>query len=185
MSEATQPDDISLILKAFAFAAKKHRDQRRKDEQASPYINHLIAVAQTLRVVGGIREAATIAAGILHDVIEDTDTTPEELAREFGPKIASIVNELTDDKALPKLERKRLQIVHAAGLSMPARHVKIADKISNLDDIIHSPPAGWSPERRKEYLLWASDVVKELRGTNAALEACFDGLFAEGMETME
>lgn len=185
MNVKTEPDDVSLILRAFKFAASKHRNQRRKDKLASPYINHLIAVAETLWVVGGIREAATVAAGILHDVIEDTDTSPEELAREFGPNIASIVSQLTDDKALPKHERKRLQIEHAAGLSKSAQVVKIADKISNLDDIIHSPPAGWSPERQKEYLVWANNVIAEVRGSNPALEQVFDRLFAEAMQAIE
>jgi GTP diphosphokinase / guanosine-3',5'-bis(diphosphate) 3'-diphosphatase len=184
MRMKTEADDVSLILKAFKFAASKHRNQRRKDEQASPYINHLIAVAETLWVVGAIREAATIAAGILHDVIEDTDTSPEELAREFGPKIGAIVSELTDDKALPRFERKRLQIEHAANLSMPARYVKIADKISNLDDIIHHPPAGWSLERRKEYLVWANNVIAGVRGSNQALEQYFDRLFAAAMQVI-
>jgi guanosine-3',5'-bis(diphosphate) 3'-pyrophosphohydrolase len=181
----SEADDLSLILKAFKFAASKHRHQRRKDEEASPYINHLIAVAETLWVVGKIREAATMAAGILHDVIEDTDTSPEELEREFGPEICGIVSELTDDKELPKLVRKRLQIEHAAYLSTPARYVKIADKISNLDDMIHSPPAGWSLARREEYVLWAGKVIDGVRGCNQALERCFDRLFAEAMEAIE
>ncbi len=178
-------DDVSLILKAFKFAAGKHRDQRRKDERASPYINHLITVAETLRAIGGIREVATLAAGILHDIIEDTATSFEELEREFGPMITSIVRELTDDKQLPKLVRKRLQIEHSAHLSTPARHVKIADKISNLDDIIHSPPARWPLERQEEYVIWAGEVIDGLRGSNEALEQCFDRLFAEALNKIE
>jgi (p)ppGpp synthase/HD superfamily hydrolase len=180
-----QADDVSLILRAFKFAASKHRHQRRKDEKASPYINHLIVVAETLRVVGGIREAATLAAGILHDVIEDTDTSPEELEREFGREICGIVSELTDDKELPKLVRKRLQIEHAAHLSTPARYVKIADKISNLDDIIHSPPAGWSLARLEEYVIWAGRVIDGVRGCNQALEQYFDRIFTEAMQAIE
>src|SRR5512137_1593333 len=118
-------EDISLMLKAFKFAAGKHRDQRRKDERASPYINHLITVAETLWIIGGIREVTTLVAGILHDIVEDTDTSLEELEREFGPEISGIVSELTDDKELPQLVRKRLQIEHSATLSSQARHVKI------------------------------------------------------------
>ena len=184
MSMNSEADAVSLILKAFRFAASKHRDQRRKDEQASPYINHLIAVAETLWVVGGIRDAGTMAAGILHDIIEDTDTSPEELAREFGSEIGGIVRELTDDKELPKLVRKRFQIEHAAHLSSPARYVKIADKISNLDDIIHSPPAGWSLERREEYVIWAGKVIDGVRGSNEALEHYFDRLSAEAIQAI-
>ncbi len=178
-------EDVSLILKAFKFAAGKHRDQRRKDERASPYINHLITVAETLWIIGGIREVTTLVAGILHDIIEDTDTSLEELEREFGPEIGGIVSELTDDKELPQLVRKRLQIEHSATLSSHARHVKIADKISNLDDIIHSPPARWPLERREEYVIWAGKVIDGLRGSNEALEQSFDRLFAEALNKIK
>jgi len=105
-----EAEDVSLILKAFKFAACKHRDQRRKDERASPYINHLIAVAETIWTIGGICEVTTLAAGILHDIIEDTDTSFEELEREFGAEISNIVREVTEDKQLPRHVRKRLQI---------------------------------------------------------------------------
>ena len=178
-------EEVSLILKAFKFAACKHRDQRRKDERASPYINHLITVAETLWTIGGIREVTTLVAGILHDIIEDTDTSFEELERKFGAEISSVVRELTDDKQLPGPVRKRLQIEHSAHLSTPARLVKIADKISNLDDIIHSPPARWSLERREEYVIWAGKVIDGLRGGNEALEHCFDRLFAEAIQKIE
>ena len=172
-------EEVSLILKALRFAAFKHRDQRRKDEGASPYINHPITVAETLWEIGGVRDVATMVAGILHDVMEDTDTAREELEREFGAEIGSIVQELTDDKQLPKALRKRRQLENAPHLTLHARQVRIADKISNLADIIHSPPARWPLERREEYVEWAGSVVDALRGTNPALEQYFDGLLAK------
>ncbi|MBD3308907.1 HD domain-containing protein, partial [candidate division KSB3 bacterium] len=132
---------ISLIFAALQFAAHKHQNQRRKNETASPYINHLIAVSSTLWDVGHIRDIDTIVAGILHDTIEDTDTSPHELEAQFGPKIRAIVEEVTDNKQLPKQERKRLQIEHAGQASLEARHVKLADKICNVSDLIESPPA--------------------------------------------
>ena len=182
--EHPKSPDISLLLKAFKFAAFKHRDQRRKDQRASPYINHPIAVAEALWEIGGIRDGATLVAGILHDIIEDTDTSPEELASEFGEEICGIVKELTDDKYLPKHVRKRLQLENAGTLSTRARPVRMADKISNLDDIIHSPPAGWSLERREEYVIWARQVIDRLRGSNRALEDYFDGLFMEAQQAI-
>lgn len=182
--EHPKSPDISLLLKAFKFAAFKHRDQRRKDQRASPYINHPIAVAEALWEIGGIRDGATLVAGILHDIIEDTDTSPEELASEFGEEICGIVKELTDDKYLPKHVRKRLQLENAGNLSTRARPVRMADKISNLDDIIHSPPAGWSLERREEYVIWARQVIDRLRGSNRALEDYFDGLFMEAQQAI-
>jgi GTP diphosphokinase / guanosine-3',5'-bis(diphosphate) 3'-diphosphatase len=175
-------EDFALLLKAFKFAAFKHRDQRRKDERASPYINHPIAVAETLWETGGIRDVTTLVAGILHDIIEDTDTSPEELEQEFGAEVCNLVKELTDDKELPNTVRKRLQLENIANLSRRARYVRIADKISNVEDIVHSPPARWSLERREEYVIWAGKVIDGLRGANQALEQHFDKVFSQAME---
>jgi GTP diphosphokinase / guanosine-3',5'-bis(diphosphate) 3'-diphosphatase len=169
---------FSLVLRAAAFAAEKHRHQRRKDADASPYINHPLAVAQVLSHEGAVQDAIVLAAALLHDTIEDTDTTAEELAAHFGPQVAAIVVEVTDDKALSKAERKRLQIEHAAHLSTPAKLVKLADKICNVRDMANAPPAGWTAERRREYFDWARAVVDRMRGTHQALEAAFDAAFS-------
>lgn len=162
------------LLAAIAFAAQKHRDQRRKDESASPYINHPIALANFLANEGGIDDERVLIAAILHDTIEDTETSEQELVREFGQEIASIVLEVTDDKSLPKDERKRLQIEHAASLSRRAKLVKLADKVCNLRDIAETPPADWTLERRQAYFDWAKAVVDRLRGANPSLEHIFD-----------
>ena len=168
---------LPLVLKALHFAADKHRRQRRKDAGASPYINHPIAVAEVLCTIGVVRDPFTIVAGILHDTIEDTETTGEEIEIHFGAEVRRIVEQVTDDKALPSDVRKRLQIETAASHCVRARLVKLADKICNVRDIIESPPVGWSAERRQEYVAWAQAVVNQLRGTNAALERCFDELY--------
>ena len=169
--------DIALILNATAFAADKHRNQRRKDAEASPYINHPVALANLL-AQAGVGETTVLAAALLHDTIEDTDATPEELAGTFGGEIAAIVLEVTDDKSLPKAERKRLQIEHAAHLSTPAKLVKLADKICNLRDVSDSPPQDWSLERKREYFDWARQVVDRLRGAHSRLEQLFDVEYA-------
>src|SRR5713101_8757667 len=127
--------DLTLLLKALAFAAHKHRDQRRKDAQASPYINHPIALADVLVNEGGVTDVEVLCAALLHDTVEDTATTHEELANAFGSRIARIVAEVTDDKTLPKAERKRLQIEHAPSISREAKLVKLADKLCNLRDV--------------------------------------------------
>lgn len=171
--------DMKLVFAALAFAAGKHRDQRRKDVPASPYINHPIALADVLVNVGGIEDETVIVAAILHDTVEDTETTPEELESRFGSRIRDIVLEVTDDKRLPKAERKRLQIEHAPHLSRAAKLVKLADKICNLRDVVSSPPAGWSLERRQAYFDWARAVVAGVRGVHPALEACFDAACAQ------
>jgi guanosine-3',5'-bis(diphosphate) 3'-pyrophosphohydrolase len=174
MANETKRSEISLVLQATAFAAHKHRDQRRKDSAASPYINHPISLAYVLSNEVGIDDPVVLAASLLHDTIEDTDTSFEELETAFGGEIASVVLEVTDDKLLPKQERKRLQIEHAASVSTSAKLVKLADKICNLRDIGASPPADWSLDRQREYFDWAKRVVDQLRGTNMRLEALFD-----------
>jgi guanosine-3',5'-bis(diphosphate) 3'-pyrophosphohydrolase len=173
-----QPEkELALLFRALAFAAHKHRDQRRKDAEASPYINHPIALAEVLAGEGGVADAAVLAAALLHDTIEDTATTAAELRAEFGERIAAMVEEVTDDQNLPKAERKRLQIVHAAGLSPGARLVKLADKICNLRDVAERPPAKWDLQRRQEYFEWAKRVIDGLRGANPKLEAAFDAAY--------
>jgi guanosine-3',5'-bis(diphosphate) 3'-pyrophosphohydrolase len=166
--------DLALLFKALAFAAHKHREQRRKDAEASPYINHPIALADVLVNEGGVTDIEVLSAALLHDTVEDTATTHEELVNAFGTRIARIVAEVTDDKRLPKAERKRLQIEHAAALSPEAKLVKLADKICNLRDVADRPPAQWNLERRREYFQWAKNVVDGLRGTHARLEQAFD-----------
>lgn len=176
----TQSSDIAILLQALTFSAEKHRGQRRKDAGASPYINHPIALANVLANEGGVVDLVPLAGAILHDTVEDTDTTHAELTERFGPEIASVVMEVTDDKALPKADRKAAQIEHAPHLSHPAKLVKLADKISNLRDILASPPADWSNERKLQYFEWASHVVDGLRGVHPMLEAEFDRLAATG-----
>ena len=175
-----RPDrgDLALLLKALAFAAHKHRDQRRTDAEASPYINHPIALADVLVNEGGITDVEVLCAALLHDTVEDTDTTREELADNFGSRIARIVAEVTDDKNLDKAERKRLQVEHAPGLSSEAKLVKLADKTCNLRDVAVRPPAKWDLARRHEYFEWAKRVVDGLRGVHPRLEAAFDAAYA-------
>ena len=171
-------DAVPLILKALEFASLKHRDQRRKDKVASPYINHPIALANVLSREGGVTDETVLAAAILHDTLEDTQTTPAELREVFGERIARIVEEVTDDKNLPKAERKRLQIEHAPAISREAKLVKLADKICNVRDVADHPPAKWDIERRREYFDWAKAVVDRLRGTHPELERRFDEVHA-------
>jgi guanosine-3',5'-bis(diphosphate) 3'-pyrophosphohydrolase len=170
---------LELILHALEFAAHKHRDQRRKDVHASPYINHPIALANILVNEADIHDPEVICAALLHDTIEDTQTTAAELEADFGACVRDIVLEVTDDKLLQKSERKRLQIEHAAHASPKAKLVKLADKISNLRDIASSPPASWSLARQQEYFDWAKAVIDGVRGTDAKLEAAFDRAYAQ------
>jgi guanosine-3',5'-bis(diphosphate) 3'-pyrophosphohydrolase len=170
-------NDIELILRAAAFAAHKHRDQRRKDAAASPYINHPLTLACILSGEGGVTDAATLCAALLHDTVEDTDTSPGEIEQAFGAEIRSIVEEVTDDKSLPKAARKRAQVEHAGHISDKAKLVKLADKIANLRDVANSPPADWPLKRRQEYFDWAKEVIDQLRGVSPVLEGIFDAVY--------
>jgi len=170
------------LLRALVFAAKKHRYQRRKGGDQVPYINHPIEVAELLARVGRVDDTATLAAAILHDTIEDTDATPEELDAHFGEEILELVQEVSDDKRLPKQERKRLQIELAHTRSPRARHIMLADKICNIKDMCHSPLPGWSTERTIQYFHWAHAVGSEIQGTNAPLEALFARHHQEGLD---
>lgn len=176
--------DIATLLHALHVAAGKHRDQRRKGAEASPYINHPIEVAELLARVGGVTDLVTLQAAILHDTLEDTQTTPKELEAAFGPAVRQVVEEITDNKQLPKAERKRLQVEHAPHLSTRAKLVKLADKISNIGSIIETPPTEWSLERKQEYFTWSERVVAGCRGSNAALERAYDEIVAEGRRVL-
>ena len=169
----------SLILRAAAFAADRHRDQRRKGADESPYINHPFAVASALCDEGGVSDPELLAAALLHDTIEDTATTEQELKQAFGARIAAIVAEVTDDKHLSKAERKRLQLDHAALVSKDAQQLKIADKLCNLREILSSPPANWPLFRKYQYFDWAKAVVDQVRDSNPRLAEHFDAAYAQ------
>lgn len=166
--------DTTKLLSALTFAAERHSRQRRKDKDQTPYINHPIAVASVLAEIGGVTDIVTLQAALLHDTIEDTETPYGDLMVRFGQEVADIVQEVTDDKSLPKLARKQLQIEHGPQLSPKARLVKLADKICNVRDVVNNPPHDWSAERRHDYFEWATAVVESIRGTNSALEHEFD-----------
>lgn len=172
--------DSAMLLSAIEFASRKHSTQRRKGADASPYINHPIAVAHLLAGVGGVSDLTTLMAAVLHDTIEDTETTPSELEEHFGAAVRQVVLEVTDDKSLDKAVRKQRQVDHAPGLSNRAKTVKLGDKIANVVDVTQSPPGDWPMARRLEYLDWTEKVVAGCRGTNQALEGLYDQTLADG-----
>ena len=172
-----ESDALSRVLHAAVYSAHAHRDQRRKSPSAEPYFNHPLRVAAHLASVGAPEKS--ILAALLHDVVEDTDTTLDEIEDEFGREIAHIVDEVSDDKALPKDERKRLQIERAPHISTYAKYVKIADKLDNLSDLTTSSPVGWQPLRVKKYFEWAEQVLNNLRGTHRELENNIDKVLAQ------
>lgn len=162
------------LLRAIAFAAEKHKDQRRKDAHASPYINHVIAVATVLAEEGKVTDEDLLLAAILHDTVEDTETSFAEIEEHFGTSVAGIVREVTDDKSLRKEERKRLQEEHAPHASPQAKQLRIADKICNIRDVMHNPPMNWSTERKREYLSWTRRVAAGCAGVNEMLDRAFE-----------
>ncbi|MBI3652212.1 MAG: bifunctional (p)ppGpp synthetase/guanosine-3',5'-bis(diphosphate) 3'-pyrophosphohydrolase [Acidobacteria bacterium] len=177
-------EQVAQFLSAVKFSAHKHRNQRRKGAEGSPYINHPIQVADLLWHVGQVRDMETLVAAILHDTIEDTETTPQEIEERFGQRVLALVQECSDDKSLEKAERKRLQIVNAPHKSVAAKHIKLADKINNVQDIVSHPPAHWNLQRRLDYLDWATQVVNGLRDANEPLAHCFDESVREARQKL-
>ena len=170
-------NDVVKLSQAAAYAAQQHVGQRRKGDRAEPYVNHVIEVAAMLAAATEGGDAVLVMGGLLHDTIEDTGTKAEELEELFGAEVAALVQEVTDDKSLPKEVRKRLQIEKTPHKSVRARLLKIADKTSNLRGLVDSPPTGWTAERLRDYVVWAADVVRSCRGLNAKLEAQFDAAY--------
>jgi len=171
------------MLEALAFSAARHRHQKRKGRLASPYINHPIEVAHIIVREGGVTTAPVLTAALLHDTIEDTDTTAAELAERFGEEVASIVLEVSDDPALSKAEQRRRQEAGAVDLSYGAKIIRIADKTANVRDLVDDPPSTWGVRLRREYLEWTRRVVDRCRGTNEGLERAYDDAYERARRT--
>ncbi|RKP15264.1 guanosine-3',5'-bis 3'-pyrophosphohydrolase MESH1-like protein [Piptocephalis cylindrospora] len=170
--------NLDLLLQTAEYAAKKHRDQRRKDPEQTPYINHPLGVTRLL-TSAGITHLPTLQAALLHDTVEDTDTTVSEVCTVFGLEVATIVKECTDDTTLPKAERKRRQILAAPTVSLEAKRVKLADKLYNLRDLLRTLPLGWTDERKLEYFAWAKKVTDGCQGACPPLEDQLKQLYQE------
>lgn len=166
--------DLHSILAAARFAAEKHAGQKRKGATGEPYVNHLLEVAELVSSALTEPDPNLVIAALLHDTVEDTGVSKEDLVRQFGSDVAELVMEMTDDKSLPKAERKRLQIEHAPKKSVRARMIKLADKISNLRSILTSPPVDWDHERKRQYFEWSKQVVEALKAPDPVLLAEFE-----------
>ena len=176
---------INKLVEAASFAAQRHTGHQRKGNDKQPYINHPLEVANLIANVGQVDDVDVLIAAILHDTVEDVGVTKDDIVKQFGERVAGIVMEVTDDKTLPKEERKRLQVEHAPHLSPEAKLVKLGDKISNISDVMNNPPADWDLERRREYIEWGEKVVEGLRGSNQALEKTFDQTVMAARKTIE
>jgi (p)ppGpp synthase/HD superfamily hydrolase len=175
---------VAGVLRALAFAAHKHRDQRRKGAGAPPFINHAIEVAEILTSRAGVTDVATLQSAVLHDTLEDTDTTPEEIEAEFGTEVRMTVQEVTDDKTRSGAERRDLQVAGAPALSHRAKLIRLADKVVNIESVVSNPPIDWTVERRRDYLNWTRKVVAGCRGCNPSLERLYDDTLRRGLEAI-
>lgn len=183
--------ELNRLVKAFNFAAQKHRNQRRKNSEKTPYINHPVEVVLFL-TNAGITDVNILMAAVLHDTVEDTGTKYEELVTEFGDDVAETVMECTDDKSLDKVERKKLQIEHASHISRAAKLVKLSDKLSNMKDLMYNPPTNWSKEEILGYVVWSFFVIENLKGAKGLnpyleneLSVIFDNFGVTKMDTAE
>ena len=185
MNRTTRTETPSAsILRAATYAATQHGIQKRKDKTGVPYINHPLGVAEILARVAQVTDPLLFQAALLHDTVEDTDTTPKDLEREFGARVRDIVMEVTDDESLPKAQRKQMQIDNAPNLSREARLIRIADKIYNCSEIRPDCPHEWSLEKKLKYLGWAETVVSKIRGTHKELERLFDKTIATSRKSL-
>lgn len=175
--------NAATLLRAASFAAERHRGQSRKDDLSHPYIEHLLEVAFLVADTGRIDDTEILAAAILHDTLEDTDTTASELREQFGVRIAALVSEVTDEDGLSENIRRQRQVEHAPLLSDGAKLIKLADKISNVAFITRSPPDDWSLKHLRDYVAWAAAVVSGMRGVNQELEKHFDESAAKARAT--
>ena len=166
--------ELVSVMRAADAAARWHVGQRRKGAAQEPYINHLLEVASMVAEATEGTDPNLVIAALLHDAVEDAGIAPETIASKFGKHVADLVLEVSDNKSLPKAERKRLQVEHAPHKSSEAKLIKLADKTSNLRAVANSPAADWSVERRLDYISWAKEVVAGLRGTSPWLEKQFD-----------
>jgi len=157
------------LLKALDFAAIRHRNQRRKGADAAPYVNHLIEVAALLADIAGVDDQDVLVAAVLHDVVEDTGTSAEDVGRLFGERVRQLVENVTDDKSLPKEERRRLVLEHLEHADVPTKLVKLADLCSNIALL----PSEWSDERQRAYIDWSSRAAALCAGVNAELEQLY------------
>ena len=167
-------EPAQTVLKAAYTAARWHAKQRRKGSAGEPYINHLLEVAALLDEATGGNDPNLVVAALLHDAMEDQGISRAKIAEQFGEDVASLVEEVTDDKSLPQAVRKRLQVEQAPKKSPRAKILKLADKISNVTAIGDDPPPDWSVERQRQYVQWGHDVVAGLRGVSPELEEKFD-----------
>ncbi|PIQ28295.1 phosphohydrolase [bacterium (Candidatus Blackallbacteria) CG17_big_fil_post_rev_8_21_14_2_50_48_46] len=175
---------LSRLSQALCFAAEKHKFQLRKDLR-TPYINHPLQVLAVLIEEGQVESEDILLAAVLHDTLEDTETTPEELIHIFGESVCHLIQEVSDNKSLPKAERKALQISHAPNLSPEAKQIKLADKICNLRDLLNQSPQDWPLERKQAYFKWAEAVGEGLKGVNPKLEAIFEKTLAQANQLQE
>lgn len=182
---STSAIDSKLLVEAINYSTDKHKEQKRKNPKQTPYICHPVRVARLLSNDAGITDVNVIIAALLHDTVEDTDATLDEIELLFGSQIAKIVDEVTDDKSLPKQARKQNQIDHAPHASLGAKLVKLADKLDNLSDLLTATPVGWGPDRVAEYFEWAEKVIHGLRGTNQVLESRLDEVLAARQKAVD
>ena len=178
-------EEIQQVCEGVEFAADKHRLQTRKNKAKTPYISHPIGVAYNLMNVGEVRETSVIIGALLHDTVEDTQTTFEEIEKKFGKNVAGLVREVTDDKTLATEARKRLQVINATQKSKGAAQIKLADKLYNLNDLFSNPPPDWSQVRIDRYYEWAQSVVDRLPKANDKLHAAVEGVIDQYWEKQQ
>jgi len=189
MTVSNSSDDIlksfsNYLFNALSYASQMHQNQRRKGSD-TPYVNHLIDVARLLAEYHMGDDLVLMQAALLHDVVEDTEADMRDVEVIFGQDVASVVAEVTDDKSLPKHLRKQLVVENCAHWTWRAKVLKLADLISNVNDVIHRPPTSWDLERQSNYFGWAAQVAQMMAGAHPELEYRLLGLIETGQHQLE
>lgn len=154
------------FLQAVEFATDAHKNQKRKNKQQDPYISHPLEVAKLIEDTYKATESKidydVLAAAVLHDVVEDTEVCIQKVAALFGNNVAGIVAQVTDNKSLSKVERKKLQRLRSSYMTTEACLIKMADKWSNCKDLKEDPPVGWTKNQVEYYFYWSYAICKTM-----------------------
>ena len=148
---------VDKLLQTLYFAAKAHKSQKRKGDGGVPYINHLIEVATLLSLEAGVTDIEVLQAAVLHDVLEDTPVTLDELNDVFGERVAGLIEAVTDDKSLSLEQRRQKQVDMISCASPEVKLIKLADHCSNIVCI----PDTWVANRVEQYKMWSFEVASK------------------------
>jgi len=179
---ALNEKDAEAVLGAAIFATEKHKSQVRSNEKKTPYIIHPIEVADLVMKIGHVYDKDVLITALLHDVMDDTQTTYEQITSLYGTKVSSYLEEMTSKQGLSLKEQKKQQIMQAFRQNPSVAIIKLSDKLSNLKTLATSPPPSWSRDRIDQYFQWAQTVIENLPESNQLLKKAVKNVISDYWE---